>query len=770
MREPNDRPLSRAAVGALVALALLAPNPVAAQEEASLSGRVVSALGEPIAGITVRLVETGRRTVTDADGRFAFDALAAGRYLVRIEDDRFGSAVERVVLAAGEAATLDLQLSPLYHVDELVVTAGPGAVTREELYQAAQALSGRELRNRAAASLGETVGSEPGVNASYFGPASSRPVIRGLGSDRVRVLEGGVGSGDLSASSPDHAVAVEPQGAERIEIVRGPATLLYGSSAIGGVVNVIDDRVPVERPATPVTGELRVLGASVNREGMLSGRLDGSAGRFAWHASGLFRSTDDYDIPGFAEAEHEEEEHEGEEHGEEEEVEGTLPNSALESSRWAGGLSFVAERGHVGVAASGYDNEYGVPGGHGGEEGGHGAEGEAHAEEGVRVDMRQRRVDGEAVLRFPSGPVRSVKARLGYADYRHFELEGPEIGTVFENEYWEGRVEAPYRLGESLDGAFGMQASRRDFSAVGEEAFVPPNETDLFAAFLFQEYEAEEVSVQAGLRWETQRSSSDADGVEVDFHGFSASGGVNWEVSGPVGVAFSVARSVKLPSADELFSDGPHLATRSFEIGKLTLEREVGTSLDATLHLHTGRFEGELTAFVNSFDDFIYQEFTGQERGGLPVLLYTQGDARFVGYEGQLHVELLHRADRHFELELFSDYTRATLLDPDEPLPRIPPLRWGTGLHYEGTPWTAILRYRRATGQDRVAPNEETTDGYSMVDATLGYRVLWGDILHELTLSGRNLLDEEARNHISLLKEFAPLPGRDIRLTYRLVF
>ena len=728
------------------------------QSTGAIEGRVLTADGQPAAAVAVRLVEPGRSVTTGSGGDFRMEGIPAGRYLVQVDDERFGAAVRRVTVAGGERVALTLTLSPFYHMDQLMVTASPAAATREELYQPAQALSGRVLRERAAPSLGETVGREPGVNASYFGPASSRPIIRGLGSDRVRVLENGVGSGDISSSSPDHATAVEAASADRIEIVRGAATLLYGSSAIGGVVNVIDDRVPQLLPARPLAGEVQVVGATAAAEKLASGELQGAWGPVAVQASGLFRDTDDYDIPGFADADHEGAAVAGEE-------EGVLENSALRNSRWAGGASLIGDRGHVGVALSGYDSEYGVPGGaHGGEEGG------VEEQHGVAVDLRQRRVDAAGRLRLGNGAIRFLNARVGVADYRHFELEDGEIGTVFLNDYREGRLEAPHRISARVGGAVGVQGSRREFSAIGDEAFVPPNRTDMLAAFLFEELDAQPFALQGGLRWERQWTENTAAGFERAFSGVSASLGVNWDLAAPVRLAVSLARSVKLPSADELFSDGPHLATRSFEIGTTDLEREVATSIDATTHIHSDRVEGEFTVFLNRFDDFIHQQFTGEERNGLQVLRYAQGDARFLGYEAQLHLEVADFGDGHVELEFWSDYTRATLAATDEPLPRIPPMRIGTGVHFEGQPWTAFVRGRRVLAQERVAPNEEPTGGYTLVDASVGYRRVLGGVLHELTLSGQNLLDREARSHVSLLKEFAPLPGRDLRLTYRVAF
>lgn len=753
------------ALVALLALLVASPSPAAAQQTGAVTGRVVDAVDVPAPEVTVRLVGTTRTDVTDADGAFAFDSLSSGEYVVQVDDERYGSGLERVRVAAGQRVRIEITLSPLFEIDPLVVTAG-AVRSEDELFQAAQSLSGRELRRRADVSLGETVANEPGVNASYFGPASSRPIIRGLGGDRVRIMESGIGTGDASNTSPDHAVSLEPQAADRIEVVRGPATLLYGSSAIGGVVNVIDGRVPSERPTEPFSGEIRGIGNSVSDETTGAAEVTLATGNVVFHASGLYRNTDDYAIPGVAELE--------DEHGEEE---GILPNSALENSRFAGGVSYVGDDGFLGAAFSGYDNEYGIPGGHGhgheheGEEPGAQQVEEGEEEEGgVTIDLQQRRFDLEG-QRSLGGALRTLKGRFGLTDYEHVEIEpSGEIGTRFDNDFWEGRLELEHALGERVTGSVGAQLSRRDFAAIGEEAFVPPSETDLFALFLFEELSVGDVRLQGGARWETQTSTDETNGFEEDYSGVSLSGGLHWDATEPVSLALSVARSVKLPTAEELFSDGPHLATNSFEIGNRDLEEEVGTSVDATLHLHTDHLRAQVTGFLTDFDGFIFQEFTGAEEDELPVLRYAQGDASFRGFEAQASVRLLDRGSQELAWEVSSDYVRAELSDSDEPLPRIPSLRLGTGLRYDGSPWFASFGVQRVTEQDRTAPNETATDGYTMVDASLGYRLFHGGLLHEITLKGSNLADVEARNHVSLLKDAAPLPGRGVRLMYRLVF
>lgn len=730
------------------------PGAAAAQENGAIRGQVVTTEALPAAGVDVRIVSLGRLAETGEEGRFHFSDVPAGSHLLEAVTPRGLRGVESATVTGGGTTEVTITLTRLYHGDEIVVTAGPSPARSSDLFQPADVLTRRDLASRAEASLGETLRDRPGVNASFFGPGSSRPVIRGLGGDRVRVLQSGVGTGDASNTSPDHAVGLEPVSAERIEIIRGPATLLYGSSAVGGVVNVVDRRIPRELPARPVTGTVEGVGGTVADELTGSASLDGAVGRFAWHASALRRDAGDYGIPGSAER---------------------VPNSFVETTRGAAGLSYVGESGFLGVSWSAHDSEYGVPG-HGHEdseheegEHDHGEE-EEPGEEDAAIDLRQRRVDVEGAWRTAAGPLRGLKARVGVTDYRHFELEGDEIGTRFDNDEWELRLEARNELGDVARGAAGFQFTNRDFSALGEEAFVPPTDSERWAVFLYEELGEGPLRYQVGGRFERQRARVEPTGLEATHEGFSVSAGLNWAASDRVTLAFTGARSVKLPTTEELFSDGPHLATRAFEVGDPGLEEEVAWSADASIRLREGPVTGEANFFVNRFQDFVFPGFTGEEEDGLPVLLYRQADALFLGYEAQAQLHLYERGDHHLLWEVSSDYVRAELTADDRPLPRIPPLRFGGGLRYEGGPWEARVGARRVTGQDRVGLFETPTDGYTMLNATAGYSFRVRGLTHQILLRGRNLTDEEARSHTSFLKDVAPLPGREVRLTYRLSF
>ncbi|MBT8462804.1 MAG: TonB-dependent receptor [Gemmatimonadetes bacterium] len=743
-------------------LVFIDPAAAAAQQAtATVRGRVVTPVGQPAAGAEIRVVGLGRHVDADVDGRFRIE-VPAGSYVLEVYSARFGRAVERIAAEAGADLDLAIRLEPVFHAEPIIASVGPEARTQTELYQATDVLVGRELVEKGRNSIGETLAEQPGVTSTYYGPGSSRPVIRGLQGDRVRVLESGVSSGDVSASGPDHAVAVEPMLAGQIEIIRGPSTLLYGSSAIGGAVNMIDPRIPREKSIHALTGHAQVQGATVSDELNGGASLNGTVGSFGWHASGLLRNTDDYRIPGPAVAPL------AQEPGEDHPDLGFLLNSALETRTGSLGASWVGSAGYLGAAVTGYGTKYGVPGHEHDEEELPPAPGEEH-EPGVRIDLDQTRFDVEGAWNFGGNLVRAAKLRAGYSDYRHRELEGDEVGTQFDNSEFEGRLEATHAPLGPVSGTLGAQYGNREVLAEGLEAFLPDTRTRSLALFLYEEIPIDGFKFGVGARWEGNDHDV-IDGRSQSSDGFSGSLGVNWSASESVTLTAAAARSTKLPSAEELFSDGPHAATRLYEVGDPDLVNEIGHSVDAALIVTEGPVTGQVAGYLNSFDDFIFITPTDSTVGGFVVAEYGQADARFYGFELNLKVAILHRPGNHLALTGFSDYVRAEATDADEPLPFIPPLRWGGGALWEVDRWRAALDVRRTAEQTRVADFETPTPGYTFLNASVSYAFFTGKLIHEVTLRGTNLTDQEARNHVSLLKDIAPLPGRDIRLTYRLMF
>ncbi len=672
-------------------------------------------------------------------------------------------------------------------LEHLVITAHPYGRSQAEIAQPTNVLTGTALSLRQSSSLGDLLSGEPGVSASAFGPGASRPIIRGQGGDRVRVLENSTSTIDASVTSPDHAVALDPLLIERVEVVRGPATLLYGNSAVAGVVNVITHRIHATAPEAAVNGRFESRLSSVNNERTVGLVLEGGKGSLAWHADAYRRETGDVEIPGFArsaalraeeEEEHEDEEHEEGDHGDEPEIAGRIPNTALTADGAAFGLSWIGQSGYIGVSFNGHNTLYGIPAGahaHGEEEE-HGDEdsGEAHDEEGeesVRIDLHQRRFDLQGEWTRPLPGLSALRYKLGIGRYRHTELEGDEIGTQYRNRGHDARIEALHLPVGAFTGAIGVQSARSRFDAVGEEAFVPPSDTRTQAAFIFEEASLGALRWQFGARVEDQ-SIRLRDGSDIRRSDTTASlsTGLVWSLGDGWTAGAALARNERAPNAQELYSDGPHLGTNAYEIGDPDLDGERSLSVDLSLRKRTGFVTGAVTVFSQHYDGFIFESPTGEIEDGLDVYQFVQRKARFTGAELEA-VFHLHESERHqFDLVVGGDLVRGRDRDADADLARITPRRSRVGFTWTTGPYLLGAEVQRVEAQRRVAAFERPTDGYTLVHAHAAYRFTLGRATCDLFVRGTNLTDEEARMHTSFLKEVAPLPGRNLTAGLRLSF
>ncbi|MCD9005079.1 TonB-dependent receptor [Luteimonas sp. XNQY3] len=683
-------------------------------------------------------------------------------------------------------------------LDRVQVTAAPLGGDAEDLAHPVEVLHGDALEDRKAGNLGDTVSSLPGVQSGFFGTGVGRPIIRGQEGPRVQVLSGGIGSMDASTVSADHAIGIEPFLADQIEVLKGPANLLYGSGAIGGAVNVVDGRIAREVPARPISGraELRAASGNDERSGMF--RFDGVSGdTLVLHVDGLIRNTGDVDIPGFAQVP---EDHDHQ-HAEEENVFGTLPNSSIRTRAGAVGATYFGERGHLGVAASTYRTNYGLPDGahvhaeEGGHDHDHDHEEDGHDEQGsVRIDMVQNRVDLKGGLYDPLPFLSALNVRAAHNDYEHVELEGGLAATRFTSKGTEARVEAVQNTYNGWNGAFGLQIGHVDFSAVGEEAFVPPSVTDTLGLFVVQEKEFGPAKLELGGRHERVEIDPIAD-ASRKFSASSLSGAAIWHLSDVFDLRFGADVSERAPTNEELFAAGPHIATRSIEIGDADLDTERGQRLEVGLHAHTGRVEFKAAVYQTQFKRFTYLTDTGIAEQGLPVRLWTQGDASFRGAEAEAKFHLLESDAGDFDLRVFGDVVRAELdgsgsrtvrfavphgdhahnyetdIALGGNLPRIAPSRIGADLNWTLGGWRANVGAVRYQKQDRVAALEEPSPGYTLVNAGVAWRIGEADGTQwELFLDGRNLTDREARPHTSLLRDYAPLPGRTVAGGIRVFF
>lgn len=671
------------------------------------------------------------------------------------------------VASAAFCATAYAQVDHDHEDDEIIVSGSPLGHPEHESIIAASVMTEDEIAARAASSIGELLRREPGVSSTFFGPGASRPIIRGLGGDRVRVLDAGIGSIDASSVSDDHAVAVEPAQAERIEIVRGPASLYYGSSAAGGVVNVFDGRIPDDVPDGGVDGALRIGGATVDDSVEAAGGFDVLIGKIGgaslvFHGEGAYREADDYEIPGFAESARLralEEAEGGEEEEGEEEVFGVVENSNLETKSGAIGASLVFEDGFFGVSVKRSRANYGVPGAHH-EEGEEGGE-EEEEEETVRIDLEQDRIDLMGELNKDFLIFETAKVRFGYADYIHQELEGAEIGTTFTNEGYEGRLELVEKQFGNFRGASGIQFRHRDFSAIGDEAFTPPNVTNQFGVFTVREYETGPWHVQVSARYEHTNSEAPDVALEREFDTFSVSGGIGFEPSESVFLGINGFRTERAPAPEELFSDGPHLATNAFEIGNPNLDVETALGAEITLHGEFGPMSATINGFYTDYADFISLIPNGMEEDGLPVFLFEARDAAYRGFEAEMDADLFSVGAFDVLGRAQVDYVRASFSDGGGDVPRIPPLRSIIGLEATSSHFDLTGEIEIAAKQNRTAGFELPTDAYQVLNFGAVFRPLGEERGVAIRLRAENVTDEEARQHTSFLKDVAPLPGRN---------
>ena len=662
-------------------------------------------------------------------------------------------------------------------LDQIIVTASPRAKLSTELAAPITVLTREELVRQGGATLGELLSQLPGVADSSFARGASRPIIRGLDNFRVRLQENGVGSHDVSDLSEDHGAPIDPLAAQRVEIIRGPATLRYGSQAIGGVVSVLNNRIPGEAPENSVSGEVYGAYSSVDEGLETSALLDFGNGQFAGHVDAFYRDADDYEIP---------------------ETPGTQANTHNESTGFAAGGSFIFDKGYLGGSVSYFESEYGIPGG------------EAAAEE-VFIDLEQTKfaIKGETTL--TDNLLETLRFDLGYSDYTHDEVIGADgiVGSTFDNEEWESRIELLHGNIGPFTGAFGVQYGKRELQGTGEAGeLISPAERESFAVFVFEETDlGETIALQMAARVEHIEEegfgvtlsgfNGSLLGVEiddfgtqrsVDFTPVSGSLGLVWDVGQDIALGTSLQYVERAPDLLELFAKGPHESTETFEIGNPDLDKEKAVSLDVTLKRSEGSLTFDLAAFYTSYEGYIFKNFTGLVCGEefdtcgiegalgvddeLTQIAYTQADADFYGFEASAKWDAVETEAGTFGVDARFDVVKAKF-DSGGDVPRITPMRYGAGVYFENDSVFARLSALRVSKQDDVAVNESETKGYTDLRAEITYTPDLPNMEKgalEIGVVGRNLLDDDQSNHVSFKKEDVLLPGASARVFVRLRF
>lgn len=660
---------------------------------------------------------------------------------------------------------------------EVVITATPLQQTADETATPVITLSGDELVHRRAATIGETLAGQPGINFESFGGGASRPVIRGQTAPRVQALTDGIGIQDASAISPDHNIAAEPLLLRGIEVLRGPATLLYGSGASGGAINLLDEKVPTAIPEGGISGVVEGrLGTGDDERAIVGGATVGF-GPFAFRVEGVKRESNDYRVPGAF----------GEDH---------VAGSYNDTDTISAGASWIGDKGYLGVAYTRQRSTYGLPGhnheyedchphgtslhcgGHGHDDSEHDHDhGHGEHEDPPQVNMRSDRFDIRSDWRDPLPGLERMRFRMSFTDYEHDELDEGEVATTFRNKATDIRLELAHKPIGGLRGVFGVQHLESDFSADGAEAFLIDTTTKNTALFLMETLQLGPVRLEGAVRQEWQDVKSHvARYPSIKHSPFSASAAAVWDLDGDYSVALSFAHAERAPSVQELYAYGVHLATNTFEIGMVTgnarladdvsLDEERSNSINLTLRKTQGPATFTIGAYHQDFANYIYGDTIDQFED-FRLIRYVGRGATFTGIDGEVRYEFTPQ----FAASVFGDYVRAKFKDGQGNLPRIPAGRLGARADAHVGPFTADAEYYHVFEQGKVASYETTTPGYDMVNATIAYKLDLGvNRSAELFVRGTNLTDQLAFNHASFIKNAAPLRGRNIVFGLRAAF
>jgi iron complex outermembrane receptor protein len=711
-------------------------------------------------------------------------------------------------------------------IEKLIITASPLGRSVLQSSTPVSILSGDELEKNQSATLGETLKSVPGVNSTYFGPVASSPIIRGLDGPRVKVVQNGMDSSDASRVGPDHIATTEVSTATQIEVLRGPSTLLYGSGAIGGVVNVVDNRLPKNRQ-DGLSGRVSALHDTVSNERTVSTDLNGGQDNFAWHLDAFSRKSDDYDIPEFT--------------LEDGDIVDTLENSDIDSQGFTLGAGWIGDDVTLSLAYGRLETDYGIPGhahdehegeGHDEEEGHEEGEHDEEMEEESAVFARMKQDRFQSVIDWKnlSGWFTEAHWHNAYTEYQHSEIEEGAVGTTFKNDSLESRLWAKHAAVNGWQGVVGLHHKNSDFSAVGEEAFTPSTESISNALFVLEEKTIGDFLWQLGARIEHvshdpdntffTNSEVDADFDDVSYTANSLSAGFVYQVDDNQSFAVNYAHSERAPSSAEIFSNGIHISTSTYEVGagfdlviddtdpddlEFTLlqsnreiKKEISNNLDLTYRVQTEYLHANFSVFYNQIDNYLFQQNTGlefheheedfasegleadgheeegheeggHEEEGLPIYVFNQQDAELYGFEADVDWHL----NDNLRISAFTDFTRAKLTrsnDGNTNLPRIPPMRFGTEFHWEQGNWHAELGATHYSKQDKIADFETQTTGYTLISAAFNYYLSLNDTDLTIYLKANNLTNELARVHSSFLKDDAPLPARSFVLGAKFSF
>ncbi|MCC5914276.1 MAG: TonB-dependent receptor [Balneolaceae bacterium] len=730
----------------------------------SIEGIVVdAATGNTMPGVTVLLYDHDRGTSTDAEGRFSFSNVPAGIQDIRIQRVGYLTKETSVLVTADEVSSITLEMTEtVFRSDEIRIT-GRRSANGNMTTDIERVVSGSSLRRQLGRTIAETLDDEPGLAQRSMGPAPARPVLRGLGGDRLLILEDGGRTGDLSATASDHALAIEPMTAEHIELIRGPSALIHGSNTLGGVINVVRGQIPTDNP------EHRSWSVSTQAESVntgLSGGLTGHgnlAGDFAYRFDGSVRNTNDLGTPV-----------------------GSLDNTGMRTYNGSLGVSYIRPWGMVGVSGNIMDMNYGVPGGDGITD--------AHPN-GVDIEMYRRYLEVKSYIHSDTDFINRFDIQGTYAYYTHRELEKPSTPTdrdIVGSEF--GVLTSNLRLnmhhssyGFVDKGVIGLWGEHRDYAS-GGFTHTPETNEYAIAGYIFQETTLNRVNIQGALRYDYRLVAPQQERQSIfigqirnrSFSGVSASLMGSYPLTDHLKIGSTVMRSFRTPGVEELYAEGPHLANYSYEIGNPDLNSERGWGSEIFLRSRHSSSVFNMAIFRNQFSNYVFPRETGQpslKREDLPEFQFQGKQVLMVGAEMNYEVELLRNIVQRGTMS----YVRADFIDDDRSIPfiantdgpfvpMIPPFNARFDLDYRRSDYNFGVSTRMATSQNRTDEFEEYTDGYFVVDLNGQYQYYGSNVLHTLSLSVENIFNTEYRNHLSRIKSIMPEAGRNVKLLYRVYF
>ncbi|MEP7343209.1 MAG: TonB-dependent receptor [Acidobacteriota bacterium] len=706
-----------------------------AQTSGTLRGKVTLANnGDPVHNVKVTIIQLRRSTETNDDGTYEFQNVPPGKYDISAHLERTPDILQKAEIAAGGMVVADFEIRLEAVREQVTVTATGNEETAFNSIQSVTIIGSLDLARKNPISLGEALDHELGVAKRSSGPGNARPVVRGFDGDRVLVLQEGVGIGGLGFQSGDHAEPIDLLSQDRVEVVKGPATLLYGSNAIGGVVNAVSGHDEAHKG---VRGYVTSIAGSTNDQFGGSGGIEFGTERWLFWANGGGQRAGDYGTPI-----------------------GTIANSFVRYGNASGGIGYFADKGFLSGSYTHDSRNYGIP-----------FNTQDENAEMVRLNPRRDSVQFRGGFRDLTSLVSGGNFTLQYNNYRHEEIDLPtdEVGTAFKNKTFLYRGVFDQRRSGRYSGSFGFSGLQRDFKSIGNEALTPPTTQNNFAAFGLQTIEFEKFAFQFGGRVE-RNAYSPASGLNAprdrSFTGFSGSAGIRVGLgAGNVFVA-NYTHSYRAPSLEELYNNGPHAGNLTFEIGDENLKRERGDGIDFSLRHNSNRLRAEANFFYYKISDFVFLAPTGNVKDGLIEANYAQGSSRFTGAEARFDVGLTK------SLWLLSslDYVNAKLTETDTPLPRIPPLRARVGFEAFAKGFRISPEVVMARDQDRTFTTEERTAGYATANLNASYTYTQKHYAHIFSVNAFNLNDKLYRNHLSFLKDFAPEIGRGVRAVYTLRF